>query len=108
MNSNIRADIVNAFSCIAQHAIRSGTWYTWRVRYPFIIENAATRLGSVRPRDSGRIEKRAEKASEIQGQSQLSTYLLVLRLSNWLGTYVAESRKNTYPEPVSRRCVSNR
>lgn len=47
MNSSTRTGIANAFSCIAQHAIH-GTWYTWRVRYPFIIENAATRLAGPR------------------------------------------------------------
>lgn len=46
MDSNTRTDILNAFSCIAQHAIH-GTWYTWRVRYPFIIENAAARLAAI-------------------------------------------------------------
>lgn len=75
MNSNIRRDVVNAFSCIALHAIH-GTWYTWRVHYPFIIENAANAARLDRDsRRSGRIEKRAAKASEIQGQPQLSTYL---------------------------------
>lgn len=104
MNSNTRTDILNAFSCIAQHA-NHGTRYTWRVCYPFIIENAATRFFVRDSRRSGRIEKRAGKTSEIQGQSQLSTYLPVLRLSNWLGTYVAKPQKYISRARIAAVCV---
>jgi len=98
--------IANAFSCIALHAIH-GTWYTWRV--PRILSlhyrkcnNAAIVRNS---RRSGRIEKSAEKANEIQGQSQLSTYLPVLRLSNWLGTYVAKPQKYISRARIAAVCV---
>lgn len=115
MNSNARADIASAvFSCIAQHAIRAVRGTRGAYVIPLIISKAAARP----PREprlaaiSGRIEKRIGRvdggAGGRGGQRLgfLPTYLPVLRLSNWLGTYVAEAAKISHPGArIAAMCV---
>ena len=54
---------------------------------------------------SGRIEKRAAKARSRGSLSFLPTYLPVLRLSNWLGTYVAKPQKYISRARIAAVCV---